>query len=78
MKKVSIICGSISIMLLILWVISALTWCCFNGFPKQMPDVWTRIAAIPTLTLLISCVVFLISIRSLVISEIKQLLKNLN
>jgi ABC-type polysaccharide/polyol phosphate export permease len=78
MKKVSIICVFSSFGLLLLWMICMLIWACFNGFPKQIPHIWNILAAIPTLILLISILVFFISIRSLVISEIKQLLKQLN
>lgn len=74
MKKVSIITGIASIALMGIWVICALVYCIFNGFPKQMPNTWSTAAALFALFFLLSAGLLLISFRKTLIEEIKNLI----
>lgn len=78
MKKASIITAVICVLLMIVWVFCALIYCAFNDSPVRMPHIWNILLAIPFSIFLICCVVFIICIRSVIINEIKQLLKETN
>lgn len=78
MKKLSIIIGLISFGLMLIWVLCALFYCAFNDFPKTMPHAWNLALSIPFVIFLICCITFLICMRNFIITEIKQLLKDLN
>lgn len=77
-KKYSLLGMLFTVAIMIVWVMCALIYCCFNDFPKSMPHGWNIILAIPCVGFLVSFIAFAASHHLIIITEIKDIIKNIN
>ena len=73
MKKAAIITFAISIGLLLIWIMIAMVYIIFSGFPHNLPMYLNIPAGILGLSLFLACGLFLIAERKAIVIEIKKL-----
>lgn len=78
MKKISVIAVFATFALMLMGLFILVMFWILNGFPQTIPPLWNMMLAIPLLLFLTSAVVLFVLNHSIIVSEIKLLIKQIN